>query len=163
MQPSKPPAEWAFFIKFWGGFIALLLALFVLAAIVPIVNSLNSPPLTPAEIRAQQEAAAVESARRQTEADAAKRREAEAKRRDAEARAETRYLCRLRRICPDYADARQACATAGNLDRCLSIKLGDANFGLIGACTHDGHVLVPADKMPNVMECFAQRIDDMLQ
>jgi hypothetical protein len=63
--------------------------------------------------------------------------------------------CSLRSICSKYAQVRQACATAGNYNNCVSIKM-DADQWRVGSCSNDGDVVVlgPKDDMPSGLECF---------
>jgi hypothetical protein len=38
------------------------------------------------------------------------------------------YLCHLKLVCYKYGTTRQECATAGNFDRCIQVKMGDRDF-----------------------------------
>jgi hypothetical protein len=52
---------------------------------------------------------------------------------------EQRRFCKYAHICTKYASSRQDCATAGNLEKCIEIKMGgDVHF--VAYCTDDGEV-----------------------
>jgi hypothetical protein len=66
-----------------------------------------------------------------------------------------KHLCKAIAECSDYANARQACATAGNFDTCMTVKLGQVPEH----CSNDGKLLVtfcdgcgPA-RLPNAFQC----------
>src|SRR2546422_125008 len=107
------------------------------------------------EERKQQAAAAEEYVKQRvaTQLQAAERaakQEAE-ERANAQLRAASsarkKELCALQAVCLRYASSRQACATAGNYNLCMSIKVG-ADGGKIDPCTDNGNVLYPPDDMP---------------
>jgi hypothetical protein len=63
-------------------------------------------------------------------------------------------LCHMAAVCAKYATTRQECATAGNFDTCINVKMGDDTAN-ISACTNDGELYEgePTD-MPNPITCF---------
>jgi hypothetical protein len=87
-------------------------------------------------------------------------RETPAQAQAREARAAANELkhsrCRLQSMCEKYGEVRQRCATAGNFDNCIKVKMGSANIGKYD-CTDDGKVAwigsTPAD-MPNRLQSF---------
>jgi hypothetical protein len=62
----------------------------------------------------------------QTQAREAATARAESKR-TAE-RERNRLLCKVKSTCAEYGEARQACATAGNFQNCIRVKMGDADY-----------------------------------
>ena len=63
-------------------------------------------------------------------------------------------MCRVKAVCERFAAVRQECATAGNFENCVSVKLGDA-ASMIGECTNDGMVATPyPDTVPSAVECW---------
>jgi hypothetical protein len=81
-------------------------------------------------------------------------------RQDAQSRVEVaeaerkRSLCHVKSVCAKYGSARQECATAGNFDHCISVKVGDRDSSLITQCTNDGHLRYSSDDLPNAVVCF---------
>src|SRR5260370_1338965 len=51
-----------------------------------------------------------------------------------------RYLCQLKSTCVKYAQVRQQCATAGNFENCISVKMGNGFRSSGSGCTDDGNV-----------------------
>jgi hypothetical protein len=64
-----------------------------------------------------------------------------------------RDLCTIRSICSKYASARQECATAGNFDQCMKIKMGDDAWK-VGSCTSDGNYRNAPPDMPGRVRCL---------
>jgi len=71
--------------------------------------------------------------------------------------ARVKELCRARDLCTRYANYRQECATAGNFDLCLNVKMGD-DAAKIGACTNNGNLLTEPPNMPDWVTCLEARI-----
>jgi hypothetical protein len=114
--------------------------------VVAIAYSIVFPP-TPAQQRtteAQQQAQDIASAQ------SAKNEQAK-----EQSRA---FTCQLKRICTQYAAARQDCAVAANFDRCIQIKMGREDR-LYFACTNDGKLYFSNSDEPGTFECF---ITDLL-
>ena len=63
-------------------------------------------------------------------------------------------LCRMVPLCTRYAQARQACVTAGNFNRCLEIRLGSHDLGMISTCTADGKLAYAPPDAPSKVECL---------
>ena len=100
-------------------------------------------PLTPGEVRAEQQAELASA-----EASSA------AQQRQSVATESAKYICHLKSVCENFAQARQDCAMAGNFDNCIKVKLGDENAALVDVCTNDGKLLYPPDQMPDFLSCF---------
>jgi hypothetical protein len=64
-----------------------------------------------------------------------------------------KIFCKLRDVCEQFGNDRQECATAGNFENCLRVKMGDDNYDLRGSCTDDGKI-VDEHEAPNKAECF---------
>ncbi|MBS0379006.1 MAG: hypothetical protein JSS29_11015 [Proteobacteria bacterium] len=79
--------------------------------------------------------------------EAEKERNAADKKRNAEVHA----LCRVKAACAKYATARQECATAGNFELCLNIKM-DEDAVYQSSCSNDGHML-DLEHAPNALDC----------
>ena len=106
----------------------------------------NPPPVeTPEQVQARQ---ALEMRNAQLRAAAAER---------------SRSLCKLQAVCARYGAARQQCATAGNFENCINVKIGDDDFDEIGSCTNDGSIRYPPDDVPNHLECFLLNIDNTIR
>lgn len=68
---------------------------------------------------------------------------------------EAEYLCRLVSICSKFATVRQDCATAGNFDNCVKIKLGEEKFSETTYCTADGRLnYTPSIPVPSKLACL---------
>ena len=67
-----------------------------------------------------------------------------------------RYLCRKMAACSKYDRVRVDCATAGNIDTCLRIKMGD-DFRDVETCGVDyegGFAALLDPRTPNALRCF---------
>jgi hypothetical protein len=71
-------------------------------------------------------------------------------------------ICAIRLICTNYGRTRQACATAGNFDRCMDIKLGNQSDAR-GLCSDDGTMAYPPADMPTVAQCAVSFLDSDLK
>jgi hypothetical protein len=61
-------------------------------------------------------------------------------------------ICSTKTLCSQFASTRQVCATAGNLDTCMSIKMEGFSKAQY-ECNTDGTLrFAPAD-LPNYFEC----------
>ncbi len=78
---------------------------------------------------------------------------AEAKRKDGLDRS---YLCEMAAACRKYSDAREQCATAGNLRTCVHIKMGDDSFFADQCSAYEiGAPAVPTPpETPSRITCF---------
>jgi len=83
----------------------------------------------------------------------------------AKPRAWLKALCREKSDCQQYADARQKCAAAGNIDQCVSIKM---NGSVPGLCSDNGHIVITRlfagsidlteqNIVPGALQCLALR------
>jgi hypothetical protein len=63
-------------------------------------------------------------------------------------------LCKLRAICVSYSRARQDCATAGDFNNCINVKMG-YDFSQVNNCTNDGDILYSlySPQMPSKLQC----------
>jgi hypothetical protein len=68
-----------------------------------------------------------------------------------------RNLCNLQAVCTKYGDTRQSCATAGNYNTCLNVKMSN-DIGVVSLCTNDGRIANPPNDMPNTLECLLTKI-----
>ena len=67
-----------------------------------------------------------------------------------------RYLCRKMAACSKYDRVWVDCATAGNIDTCLRIKMGD-DFRDVETCRVDykgGPAALLDPRTPNAFRCF---------
>jgi hypothetical protein len=67
-----------------------------------------------------------------------------------------KHICKAMAACAEYGKARQACATAGNFDTCMSVKLETVPQ----SCSADGKLQIfmchgcrPA-QLPNAFQCL---------
>jgi hypothetical protein len=65
---------------------------------------------------------------------------------------ERRALCELRAVCEKYGATRLECATAGNFNTCLTVKMGK-NYSNVWACDDEGKLISPPKKMPFAIMC----------
>jgi hypothetical protein len=107
-----------------------------------IWHELTAPPLT-----REQQAAAQTAAATRSEASKQKREQREQNR---------LHLCRVAEACRNYDDARLQCATAGNFERCLRIKMGeDADYSSVCSGHYEGAPTIPLPpETPNRVQCF---------
>jgi hypothetical protein len=61
-----------------------------------------------------------------------------------------RDVCRHIATCAAYGRARQACATAGSFDTCMSVKLGTVPL----TCTDEGKLHWPPAELPDAVRCW---------
>jgi hypothetical protein len=63
-----------------------------------------------------------------------------------------RNTCIEKKICSNYKNVLKSCATAGNIDRCVSIKMNNEDTSI---CSFDGSVnYVDEKNLPNDLSCF---------
>lgn len=66
-------------------------------------------------------------------------------------------MCYEKTVCHEYSAARQDCATAGDFENCLRVKMGVKKFDIVGGCTNDGGVgwrsHPPEADIPDWLEC----------
>jgi hypothetical protein len=131
-------------INFFGKLL-LVVAVFMtgVAAIALFESVMNVHQPTPLERELQQKAASGDVS--------AKHDLQELK---AQIDAQRTQFCHLKAICKTFATARQECATAGNFNTCMNIKMGESDYALIGSCTDDGAIAFPPDEMPRALECW---------
>ena len=68
-------------------------------------------------------------------------------------------LCHLKAACTKYGDSRQGCATAGNFDNCMTVKMGDVDLSMVKAsCSNDGALIDPPVDLPNDVACLAYNL-----
>ncbi|WP_448955734.1 hypothetical protein [Labrys neptuniae] len=137
MKDAPPPISDKTIRRTWT-FIWSLVFLVLLAAVISIFFS---PPETPAQKAERLRQAQVEDAHKKQKA-----------------ASEMAFQDKLKNICPaefacsTYAKTRQDCATAGDFNNCVRIKMG-ADYGLTSWCTDDGNVTVPDP--PTYMQCLS--------
>jgi hypothetical protein len=64
-----------------------------------------------------------------------------------------RSLCHTALICRHFAEARQACAVAGDFNNCIRVKVGEKDMDTTSLCTNDGSVADEPSDMPNRLQC----------
>jgi len=80
-------------------------------------------------------------------------------------RAWLKALCKEKSDCEKYVDVRQKCATAGNIDECVRIKM---NGEVPGLCSDNGHIVsnslfagridfTERNLVPDTLQCLALR------
>jgi hypothetical protein len=126
-------------------FVASFVALYLGLALWVFIERLKETP---------QQTQAREMAERQTASEqyAAEER-AEAKRKAVRERHQ--LLCKVKSLCARHGQIRQECATAGNFENCIRVKMGDENYELVSSCTNDGHM--DASLEPGAVACFFSR------
>jgi hypothetical protein len=63
-----------------------------------------------------------------------------------------RNTCKEKKICSNYKNVLRSCATAGDIDRCVSIQMNNEDTSF---CSFDGSVsYVDKKTMPNDLSCF---------
>lgn len=67
-------------------------------------------------------------------------------------------LCDIEFACTQFGIARQQCATAGNFDLCINVKMGDS-IKDVGNCLPSGEMRARPSGMPSKLQCVAHRID----
>jgi hypothetical protein len=66
----------------------------------------------------------------------------------------TNYVCELKDICSQYPDERYNCASAGNYEKCMSIRMKADNYTKANEfCSDDGSINAPPSEIPNFLEC----------
>ena len=68
----------------------------------------------------------------------------------------TSRLCHTNSVCLKFSDARLSCATAGNFNNCVSVKMGDSDYALTGQCNNDGSMKFDKDLVPSELQCLFQ-------
>lgn len=134
---DQPSSRGAFFLPLLG-FIALLV----------VYNIANPPPpetpKTAAQLKLEQEQTA--------------QREARAKA-DQQSQDHLANLCKWVDLCREFGDARQACATAGDFQNCLNVKLGDNAWVIGDNCSNDGSLINPQNDTPSRLECLGVTVE----
>ncbi|WP_156771681.1 hypothetical protein [Labrys sp. WJW] len=111
---------------------------------------------TPEQVAAQARQAAVD-------AQAAKDRQSARNALHQLEKAKLDRLCPAELACAAFSSARQECATAGDFQNCLSVKLGD-DSKYAPYCTNDGN-LNPAsvsEELPNYARCVTWKYANWL-
>lgn len=124
-----------------GLYICLVIAVWFVAS---IVYGMLFPP-SPAELAAAKASAQASQQLEQTK-------------RDTQA-LHQQYLdglCHQEAVCERYGPARQECATAGNYNNCITIKLGSLDASTVDACTEDGKLAFRPSDMPNGAVCWVK-------
>ena len=148
----------------------LFIVLFGLGVVLVVVagirtaidHLMETPAQTQARLKTEEREAAdrpaLEAGRQRIEAERQRveaARRAEEQTRETERIERTKVLCKLGSICSRYGAVRQECATAGNFNNCVRVKMGDADSSQIDNCTQDGKLAyVSPDGTPNLVECF---------
>jgi hypothetical protein len=140
-------------------FIVLFSLGVLLAAVAVVSTAVEHLMETPAQTQARLKIEEREAAERNAFAALSERieatRRAEQQNRETERRERTKMFCKLESVCSRYGEVRQECATAGNFDNCIRVKMGDAHSSEIESCTNDGKLAyVSQDESPNRVECF---------
>ena len=131
----------SFFFKVWqhpvGGFLIFFAAMGAVGLAITYIPQILMSPAERASFIAKQIA-----------------EEAQIRTLQSAAEEEKKYLCRLKTVCKTYATVRQDCATAGNFNNCINVKMGDDDAAMTGSCSNDGKPLYPQAKVPDNLECL---------
>ena len=65
-----------------------------------------------------------------------------------------KFLCALRDVCQKYSKAQYECAMAGNINKCVEIRIGNKNYEYIDMCNDDGSINLNVTKIPSRLECL---------
>ncbi|KAA3448058.1 hypothetical protein C7I87_24280 [Mesorhizobium sp. SARCC-RB16n] len=149
---DQPSSRGAFFLPLLG-FVALLV----------VYNIANPPPpetpKTAAQVKLEQEHAAEHAAAQaKLEQEQTAQREARAKA-DQQSQDHLTNLCKWVDLCREFGDARQACATAGDFQNCLNVKLGDNAWVIGDNCSNDGSLINPQNDTPSRLECLGATVE----
>jgi len=72
-------------------------------------------------------------------------------------------LCHLYYVCGGLPKARRDCATSGNFDNCVNIKMeGEDNLWMT-ECTADGNVVSPPNDMPKRTDCIGPILKEIFK
>jgi hypothetical protein len=74
--------------------------------------------------------------------------------------AKKKYLCSIKLACLKYGAVRQECATAGNFETCVEVKMGEPALRFTDECTADGGVQGDTTAFPSTIECYIRKLDD---
>jgi hypothetical protein len=119
----------------------IILGLFAAVSVVPLVHDAIYPPKPPTPGDIQAGKAALEAVQ-------------EAQIRAKDARALGTALCQQKMICAKLPDIRQECATAGNFDNCIKVKIGDEDYSSVAYCNHGGDLAYTPENMPSPLVCW---------
>jgi len=131
--PAQPTERWVIWARI--AFIAVPVSLIIFG----YIDSTFIHPPTPEQIRAEQ-------ARQARENEIAAQRH--------QHREYLESMCWQQKVCKEYAHVRQECATAGNFDTCVGVKMGDEDGNTVDQCTHDGKLAYPPPDMLDGLECW---------
>ena len=67
-------------------------------------------------------------------------------------------LCRMPEVCTNYGATRLECATAGNFNNCIHVKMGRDAWA-IDECSDEGELAVPSRDTPGPLECLLRKSD----
>ncbi|MBZ9820171.1 hypothetical protein [Mesorhizobium sp. CA4] len=133
----------------------LLIAFLGLASIGILARIFDPPPVQPpksaAQIKLEQEQAAERAIASQARAKA-----------DQESQARHAHLCKWVDLCSKFGEARQACATAGDFQNCINVKLGDNAWVIGDNCSNDGSLINPQNDTPSKWQCVDVSLKDTL-
>jgi hypothetical protein len=140
IQSTEPSAP---FKRNWIGlaFVALLSAYMLFSVIYGVLYP--SSPMTPAQVQEQVSIQAANSAAIRATIEANKY-----------ARNLGTALCHQKTICAKLPNIRQECATAGNFDNCIKVKIGDEDYSSVTYCTNEGNLAYTPENMPDVIDCW---------
>ena len=151
----------SFFFKVWqhpvGGFLIFFAAMGAVGLAITYIPQILMSPAERASFIAKQIAEEAQIRTLQNDPVYKAQQAAASEARIEEQRAaeeEKKYLCRLKTVCKTYATVRQDCATAGNFNNCINVKMGDDDAAMTGSCSNDGKPLYPQAKVPDNLECL---------
>ena len=70
-----------------------------------------------------------------------------------------KYICEMKTVCESYGKSRNICATAGSINECIKIKMGNANYSKISVCSTDGSVRFPSAEEVSGFQCLKASFD----
>lgn len=70
-----------------------------------------------------------------------------------------KYICEMKKICGSYGQSRSICSTAGIINGCIKLKMGDANYSKISVCSKEGSFTDPSAGKISDFQCFKASFD----
>jgi hypothetical protein len=72
-----------------------------------------------------------------------------------------RFACKSKTVCKKYPDVKQGCAAAGNIQKCIDIRMKGKDSSM---CLDDGEVVGFDDKtLPSFAQCTAFQVSEFFR